>query len=620
MCAHTISQLLNVVTISVESMHRLPEVWGPMPEAVGEDHEYVYKLKYSLPGAVEESSIEIEIQPGEIVAKDPEPEPPADGEEGDGSGDGGAVQESKGVEGAFEPEPGEEGGQEETSGSEAKDTGELVVEEDAYVQSTGSRVVVRDEKSTARITFNHTTAIAMQAGAIVRIKKLFAMRNALHIELIRELRAEGEEYVYSKKYHGKIFLDGTGLLEPGATSVDVRCAVEPAEDFALPTEKQLEDLPPPGGEPEPDNEGGANPYLLAETYLKVHIQTMRPLVNKPKPPPPQLPKVQDLLPTRAPVPKYAPPMSGSEQFSSDIEGIILELADEYHALFLANGGGDVALEASEVDSRRQQAIFQLNTSGRYYDFKERLKTSTLRIVRERFYKQGLDPTSEDGKRVISRLYLELQDLINLRLKSAFSAPKKPSSTANDSLMLQHLADEMRLAVEAQLNLDFPLASSHLNTRILAAPSDAVVWYDYGVLCVRNGQLDKAQECLRECLMLDPRYTPALLTYGVLLCTVDRFADAETYFTGATNYSPDDVQAWSLLMLFYDMESRDMQRRTAIKKILLLDKASSSGTRSSPYLRAAIFCTDLLGIQLVERAATQHIVKHGLFPFLCRIFT
>ena len=480
-------------------------------------------------------------------------------------------------------------------------------EEDVYVQRTGSRVVLADEGKGSRIKFSHTISIAMQAGAIASLKKLFSTRNALQIELVRELRSE-EEYVYKRKYHGAIHVDADALLEAGKTETEMRCAVEPAEDFALPTEEELEAVPPPGGEPEPDTEGGANPYLLAETYVKLRIKMMRPLVVKPKPPLPVLPKVQDLLPTRAPVAKYAAPLNGSQQFGEEVEGIIMELADEYHALFMNKGTSDVTLEAGAVDERRQRAIFELNKSGRYYDFKERLKKSTLRIVRERFYKEGLDLTSEDGKRVMSRLYIELQDLINQRLNAAFSAPKKPSPTSKDAELAKYLADELRLAQEAELNFNFPLASSHLNTRIISAPTDPTLWFDYGALCVRNGNAAKAEECLREALMLDPRYTAALLTYGVLLCTLDRFADAETYFTAATNYSPDDVMAWSMLMLFYDLESRDMARRTAVKKVLLLDKAS--GTRRSPYLRAAAFCSDLLAIQLVERAATQNIVKHG----------
>lgn len=590
---------LNVLTVTVHGMHRLPQLWGPEPDAVGEDHPYVYKLQYKLPGA-QESMVEVLIEPGEIIAKDPEPEPRAEGEEA-----AAAEKPIDSAEGAFEPEEGEEPAHERVPSQEKK---EAEVQEDAYVKRTGSRVVIEEEKKGSRVKFEHTTAIALQANAIRRLKHLFGTRDAMEIELSRERRDPEEAYVYKRKYHGRVYVDADALLEPGATSTEMRCAVEPAEDFALPTEEELEETPPPGAEPEADTEGGANPYLLVETYLKLSIQLKRPLVLKPKPPPPVLPKVQDLLPTRAPVPKYLAPLSGSQQFSEEVEGIIIELADEYHYLFLQESG-DVTLDAAEVDARRQRAIFELNKSGLYYDFKERLKKPTIRIVRERFHKEGLDPTSEDGKRVMSRLYIELQDLINLRLNAAFSAPKKPSPTARDSQLSKYLADELRLAVEAsELTLDFPLASSHLNARIISAATDSVLWYDYGALCVRNGNVEKGEECLREALMLDPRYTPALLTYGVLLCTLDRFADAESYFTGATTFSPDDVVAWSLLMLFYDMESRDMERRTAVKKVLLLDEAS--GTRRSPYVRAAVFCSELLAIQLVERAAVQQVVKHG----------
>jgi hypothetical protein len=35
----------------------------------------------------------------------------------------------------------------------------------------------------------------------------------------------------------------------------------------------------------------------------------------------------------------------------------------------------------------QRAIFELNKSGRYYDYKERLKKSTIAVVRESFFKE-----------------------------------------------------------------------------------------------------------------------------------------------------------------------------------------------------------------------------------------
>jgi len=95
-------QSLNVLTMTVESMHRLPAVWGPEPEAQGEDHLYVYKLRYTLPGSGggDEANIDVAIQPGEIVAKQPEPEA--------GGGEGGDEKAVDAAEGAFEPEEGEE--------------------------------------------------------------------------------------------------------------------------------------------------------------------------------------------------------------------------------------------------------------------------------------------------------------------------------------------------------------------------------------------------------------------------------------------------------------------------------------------------------------------------------
>jgi len=76
--------------MTVESMHRLPQLWGPSPEEQGEEHPYVYKLRYKLPGGAGDETIDVDIQPGEIVAKDPEPEPAEGGEGGGGGGGGGS--------------------------------------------------------------------------------------------------------------------------------------------------------------------------------------------------------------------------------------------------------------------------------------------------------------------------------------------------------------------------------------------------------------------------------------------------------------------------------------------------------------------------------------------------
>ena len=94
---------VNIITFTIESMHRLPKLWRPGPEApVGEDHEYVYKLQYKLPGTDPDTLIDINIEPGEISAAEPDPASPEEGAPAEGeTGD-------NAPEGAFEAEPGEE--------------------------------------------------------------------------------------------------------------------------------------------------------------------------------------------------------------------------------------------------------------------------------------------------------------------------------------------------------------------------------------------------------------------------------------------------------------------------------------------------------------------------------
>ena len=54
-------------------------------------------------------------------------------------------------------------------------------------------------------------------------------------------------------------------------------------------------------------------------------------------------------------------------------------------------------------------------------------------------------------------------------------------------------------------------------------------------------------------------------------------------TGATSFSPDDVLAWSLLILFYDMESRDLERRAAVKKVCVCVCVKEGGRESDSFL-------------------------------------
>ena len=80
---------------------------------------------------------------------------------------------------------------------------------------------------------------------------------------------------------------------------------------------------------------------------------------------------------------------------------------------------------------------------------------------------------------------------------------------------------------------------------------------------------------------------------------------------AAELAPDDKLAWSMLVLFYDVESRDLERRAALKRLRLLEAISPEPSGGggvwgggSAYLRAASLVADYGCTQLAERAAMQ----------------
>ena len=45
-------------------------------------------------------------------------------------------------------------------------------------------------------------------------------------------------------------------------------------------------------------------------------------------------------------------------------------------------------------------------------------------------------------------------------------------------------------------------------RVVAAEHVAQYWFDFGVFCLLIGQMEKAEQCLRECLSLEQQMIPA----------------------------------------------------------------------------------------------------------------
>ena len=153
-----------------------------------------------------------------------------------------------------------------------------------------------------------------------------------------------------------------------------------------------------------------------------------------------MPKVGDLIPTRPPA-NLTPKEKGSEEaLSEEIRRIVEDLADEYVAMFMGPDGDASQLTAEGADARRQKAIFAMNTSGKYYEFKDRLGTTVSRLVKEHMMggRETVDVQSVEGKRFLSDCYGSIQQRLNTVLNSIFNPTKRakkvpgPSNKVDDT--------------------------------------------------------------------------------------------------------------------------------------------------------------------------------------------
>ena len=107
--------------------------------------------------------------------------------------------------------------------------------------------------------------------------------------------------------------------------------------------------------------------------LFLYLQVDQAIVTLPPPPPePELfPK--DFIAPR-PVPDAKPGKKATELFREEISSVVATIADEITRLF---GTRPSSNNESSREERRRQLLYQLNTGGKYHDFRQRLKRSVF---------------------------------------------------------------------------------------------------------------------------------------------------------------------------------------------------------------------------------------------------
>ncbi|XP_066054051.1 cilia- and flagella-associated protein 70 [Chamaea fasciata] len=317
-----------------------------------------------------------------------------------------------------------------------------------------------------------------------------------------------------------------------------------------------------------EKDSSATQYSEAGTFLVMEIKLDRPLVPK-RQREELVRRVKELLPLRPALPRRTQgARKAVEDYHKRITNVAVDILREYHELFGKQLPDQGAIDHKTLEEQKCQLNYQLNTSGKYFAFKEQLKYSVVKIVREKYLKTTAFETKEQLQAFLSELYVFLVDHMHIALNKLLSeedvSPAPPSCTTRKQLLL--------FAREAEANKDFKLASLFYKQRIARDQRSIQSWLDYGAFCYLHEDATKAQECYQQALCLDPHHIQSLLVSGIVAVKLQHYEEAEIFFEDACCLEPSSIVAWTLSGLFYELQNNYIRAERSFREAKKLLRA------------------------------------------------
>ncbi|XP_044836703.1 cilia- and flagella-associated protein 70 isoform X2 [Mauremys mutica] len=309
-------------------------------------------------------------------------------------------------------------------------------------------------------------------------------------------------------------------------------------------------------------------YVDAGTFLVMEIELAKALVPK-RLPEELASRVKEMIPPRPQLPRRsAGAKKAVEDYHNQITSIAGAILDEYHELFgkqMVDGG---VIDHHTLEEQKCQLNYELNSSGKYFAFKEQLKHAVVKIVREKYLRTTAFNNLEQLQAFLSELYVYLVDQMHVALNQILSQEStviaSPTFTSCEQLRL--------FAHEAEVNEDYALASVYYQERLARDRQIVQYWLDYGAFCLLMEENIKAQECFREALSLNPSHLHSLLLCGIIAVMMEHYEEAEIFFEDATCLEPSSILSWTLLGLFYEIQENDIRVEMAFHEANKLLKA------------------------------------------------
>ncbi|XP_051987300.1 cilia- and flagella-associated protein 70 isoform X2 [Xyrauchen texanus] len=477
------------------------------------------------------------------------------------------------------------------------------------------------ECSSKRVSWDTARRCFIDAGGVACLSRRIAECRLWPIEIMRAPQTVptkagktskdklGEDEIQIS-FHGVVYVDLVPLLYPGVRRIHGAYRIYPFYESDLLTKTQrthsilkessrapaapgrthttssvnsIKPVKPAQTDSQADLEVQVNAegqmYLDSKSYFVVEISLEKPLV--PKRPPEELAKrVMELVPPRPALPRHP---AGAEravhEYQSQIASVATQVLDQYQQMFGAAFVPDgKPLDPAQQQQRKTQLIAELNCSGKYFAFKEQMKYSVVRIVREKMLRTEAFSDPEQLQAFLSQLYMFLVDEMHAALNKTLSVDSQ--DTHHEALL--NCSQLKHFAKEAELNTDYQLAAQYYQERLVRDRNDPSHWFDYGVFHMLTAEHLKAEECFQQALSVDQTHTPSLLMCGVLSEMSGHYDDAETFFERATCVEPSNVVTWTLFGVFCQSQEKSIQAEMAfLEANKQLGSVLRCGTASRP---------------------------------------
>ncbi|VDP23326.1 unnamed protein product [Schistosoma margrebowiei] len=307
----------------------------------------------------------------------------------------------------------------------------------------------------------------------------------------------------------------------------------------------------------------AQQYLDAQSFIMLEFRLEKPLVKK-RTLEEIDQKVSTYITEKQPVVKrHTTAEKAVKEYHKQIAEVANYLLMEFKVMFSDLIQTDqLPVDHECAEQMKHELYYSLNSSGKYFAFKERLKFAVIKIVREKFFRTKPFTDQEQLQLFLRDLFVYLVDEMHIGLKKVFCTrdfTKIPELNFFDPETL------LRYAREAEQNQMYDWAVKYYRERIARNPSSSAYWLDFGVYYLGRNDLEQA----------------ATFLFGLVSAMQNFNEEATDFLEAAVSHDPKNPVLWVILGLFYETISNDIGVDMALNEARRLDEGDEQEIVSSP---------------------------------------